>query len=106
MTYADIIVPRGGENQVAINLIVQHVQTQLVSRGFKLRSKLAESAGNGGQYIMPGTRGTLYNIYNCQVYILQTLSEYFRPRPRSRVSTPTSATETRPATSSSSTPSG
>ena len=55
MTYADIIVPRGGENQVAINLIVQHVQTQLVSRGFKLRSKLAESAGNGGQYIMPGT---------------------------------------------------
>ena len=57
MTYADIIVPRGGENQVAINLIVQHVQTQLVSRGFKLRSKLAESAGNGGQYIMPGNRG-------------------------------------------------
>jgi len=56
MTYADIIVPRGGENQVAINLIVQHVQTQLVSRGFKLRSKLAESAGNGnGHYIMPDT---------------------------------------------------
>jgi len=55
-TYADIIVPRGGENQVAINLIVQHVQTQLVSRGFKLRSKLAESAGNGnGHYIMPDT---------------------------------------------------
>ena len=40
--------------KVAINLIVQHVQTQLVSRGFKLRSKLAESAGNGGQYILPG----------------------------------------------------
>ena len=45
--------------QVAINLIVQHVQTQLVSRGFKLRSKLAEGAGNGnGQYIMPGTQST------------------------------------------------
>ena len=45
--------------QVAINLIVQHVQTQLVSRGFKLRSKLAEGAGNGnGQYIMPGTLST------------------------------------------------
>jgi len=55
MTYADIIVPRGGENQVAINLIVQHVQTQLVSRGFKLRSKLAEGAGNGGHYILPDT---------------------------------------------------
>lgn len=40
--------------KVAINLIVQHVQTQLVSRGFKLRSKLAEGAGNGGQYILPG----------------------------------------------------
>ena len=53
MTYADIIVPRGGENQVAINLIVQHVQTQLVSRGFKLRSKLAESGA--GPLIMPDT---------------------------------------------------
>ena len=40
--------------KVAINLIVQHVQTQLVSRGFKLRSKLAEGAGNGGHYILPG----------------------------------------------------
>merc|ERR1719312_1419602 len=47
MTYADIIVPRGGENQVAINLIVQHVQTQLTNRGFKLRSKLAEVGNNG-----------------------------------------------------------
>ena len=37
MQHADIIVPRGGENEVAINLIVQHVQTQLASRGFKLR---------------------------------------------------------------------
>jgi len=54
MTYADIIVPRGGENQVAINLIVQHVQTQLTNRGFKLRSKLAES-GNGNGTAMPNT---------------------------------------------------
>ena len=28
MTHADIIVPRGGENEVAINLIVHHVQNQ------------------------------------------------------------------------------
>ena len=42
MQHADTIVPRGGENEVAINLIVQHVQTQLTNRGFKLRSKLAE----------------------------------------------------------------
>merc|ERR1719495_2765014 len=54
MTYADIIVPRGGENQVAINLIVQHVQTQLTNRGFKLRSKLAEFA-NGNGTSMPST---------------------------------------------------
>ena len=41
--------------QVAINLIVQHVQTQLVSRGFKLRSKLAESGAGAGPLIMPDT---------------------------------------------------
>lgn len=37
MIHADIIVPRGGENLVAINLIVQHVHTQLQSRGYKFR---------------------------------------------------------------------
>jgi len=29
MVHADIIVPRGGENEVAIELIVRHVHTQL-----------------------------------------------------------------------------
>lgn len=29
MAHADIIVPRGGENKVAIQLIVQHVHKQL-----------------------------------------------------------------------------
>ncbi|KAK3602594.1 hypothetical protein CHS0354_034318 [Potamilus streckersoni] len=43
MSSADIIVPRGGENQVAINLIVMHVHKQLQERGFKLRSKLLNS---------------------------------------------------------------
>lgn len=41
MQHADIIVPRGGENEVAINLIVHHVQNQLENRGFRLREKLA-----------------------------------------------------------------
>ena len=41
MQHADIIVPRGGENEVAINLIVHHVQTQLDNRGFRHRDKLA-----------------------------------------------------------------
>lgn len=27
--YADIIIPRGGENDVAIDLIVQHIRTKL-----------------------------------------------------------------------------
>lgn len=66
MTYADIIVPRGGENEVAIQLIVQHVHTQLqlvikihfmlsqkikrlFQRGFKLREELAQAyAMNSG----------------------------------------------------------
>lgn len=43
MVHADIIVPRGGENKVAIHLIVQHVHTQLQLRGFKLRETLANS---------------------------------------------------------------
>lgn len=47
MIHADIIVPRGGENAVAINLIVQHVQNQLDVRGCKLRDKLANHGGAG-----------------------------------------------------------
>lgn len=43
MAHADIIIPRGGENKVAIELIVQHVHTQLQLRGFKLRETLAHS---------------------------------------------------------------
>ncbi|XP_055311714.1 uridine-cytidine kinase-like 1 isoform X4 [Sitodiplosis mosellana] len=43
MAHADIIVPRGGDNKVAIQLIVQHVHTQLQLRGFKLRERLAHS---------------------------------------------------------------
>jgi len=46
VVHADLIVPRGGENQVAINLIVQHVHNQLKVRGSKLRSQLAK-ATNG-----------------------------------------------------------
>ncbi|XP_055628550.1 uridine-cytidine kinase-like 1 [Toxorhynchites rutilus septentrionalis] len=43
MAHADIIVPRGSSNVVAIHLIVQHVHTQLQLRGFKLRETLAHS---------------------------------------------------------------
>lgn len=47
MVYADLIVPRGGENTVAIDLIVQHVRTQLASRGFKLQEQLMTAAAKG-----------------------------------------------------------
>lgn len=45
--YADVIVPRGGENVVAINLIVIHVHQKLQERGFKMRSQLKEAAHIG-----------------------------------------------------------
>lgn len=40
MQYADIVVPRGAQNEVAMQLIVQHVKDQLKKRGFNFRSKL------------------------------------------------------------------
>ena len=43
MKQSDIVVPWEGENTVAINLIVQHVRTQLEKRGFNFRSKLVTS---------------------------------------------------------------
>ncbi|CAG9829169.1 unnamed protein product [Diabrotica balteata] len=53
MSHADIIVPRGGENEVAIQLIVQHVQTQLQLRGLKLREELAQAYTVNKHYKMP-----------------------------------------------------
>lgn len=41
MTFADIIVPRGGDNKIAIDLIVKHVHRELYTRGCKFRSDLA-----------------------------------------------------------------
>ncbi|KAK3862372.1 hypothetical protein Pcinc_031760 [Petrolisthes cinctipes] len=59
MVHADIIVPRGGENEVAINLIAQNVMTQLQQRGFKLREKLANAnfgiARPNSLHLLPST---------------------------------------------------
>lgn len=41
MHYADIIVPRGGDNTIAIDLIVKHVHRELQQRGCKMRLDLA-----------------------------------------------------------------
>lgn len=35
-------MPRGGDNDVAINLIVQHVHSELHARELKVRDKLVE----------------------------------------------------------------
>lgn len=43
MQYADIVVPRGGSNEVAINLITQHVYTQLEKRHVNFRSTLMDA---------------------------------------------------------------
>ncbi|XP_057209343.1 uridine-cytidine kinase-like 1 isoform X2 [Triplophysa rosa] len=40
---ADIVVPRGGENFVALDLIVQHVHSQLETREITVRSALASA---------------------------------------------------------------
>ncbi|XP_068565138.1 uridine-cytidine kinase-like 1 isoform X2 [Cebidichthys violaceus] len=40
---ADIVVPRGGENFVALDLIVQHVHSQLEKRDITVRSALASA---------------------------------------------------------------
>ncbi len=44
--YADIIIPRGGDNYVAIDLLVQHIRTELEKRGYDL-SKPVESTVEG-----------------------------------------------------------
>jgi len=41
MSCADIIVPRGGENTVAIDLIVQHVHSQLKKVPHTLKSDIS-----------------------------------------------------------------
>ncbi|KHJ41890.1 putative uracil phosphoribosyltransferase [Trichuris suis] len=41
MRYADIIIPRGGSNLVAIDLIVKHIKTRLLEHDCKNRAALA-----------------------------------------------------------------
>ncbi|CAB1433357.1 unnamed protein product [Pleuronectes platessa] len=43
MHLADIVVPRGGTNMVAIDLIVRHVQSQLEERELGVRAALASA---------------------------------------------------------------
>lgn len=49
MAYADIIVPRGGDNSIAIDLIVKLVHRELNVRGGKLRLDLAKPNHKAGE---------------------------------------------------------
>lgn len=55
MTFADIIVPRGGDNRIAIDLIVKHVHRELYTRGCKLRSDLANKHNHDPGEPLPST---------------------------------------------------
>ncbi|CAF1472367.1 unnamed protein product [Adineta ricciae] len=55
MIYADLIVPRGGENKIAIDLIVRHVNRELHSRGVKVRNELVNNLGLMRDLRMPDT---------------------------------------------------
>lgn len=76
MIHADLIVPRGGENKVAINLVVRHVHTQLQSRGLKLRSKLVNLLNDQP---LPTTlkvlEPTSHIIGNTQTTIIEPIDE-------------------------------
>ncbi|KJE92953.1 uridine cytidine kinase [Capsaspora owczarzaki ATCC 30864] len=47
MNHADVVVPRGSDNHVAINLIIDHVRMQLNERGFLFREKIATARKDG-----------------------------------------------------------
>ena len=52
--YADIIIPRGGENLVAIDLLVQHIKRQLRKRGVQVASApVAGAAPNPPAFYLP-----------------------------------------------------
>ena len=48
MVHADLIVPRGGENEVAIKLIVQHVQVKV--NDFEITHKFNKVAYSSVEY--------------------------------------------------------
>lgn len=47
MQYADLVVPRGASNTVAMDLIIRHVRNQLAQRGLTLRAELCTLVHEG-----------------------------------------------------------
>nr|CAD2203231.1 unnamed protein product [Meloidogyne enterolobii] len=71
MKHSDIIVPRGGENLVAIDLIVRHIKNQLTERGYygcqHTRNGSSPSLPESPSSIEPPVKlpSSLYIIRNC-----------------------------------------
>lgn len=59
MNFADVVVPRGSDNLVAISLIIDHVKLQLKERGFIFRELLATASHDGPMpstlHVLPST---------------------------------------------------
>eukprot|EP01137_Pigoraptor_chileana_P022010 Opistho-2@86435 len=51
--YADVIIPRGGDNDVAIDLIVQHIKKILGGHTVRARTDTASSGGDGRGHLRP-----------------------------------------------------
>ena len=49
MRHADVIIPRGADNFVAIELLAKHIARQLDDRGFSIRSRLARLSAKHGE---------------------------------------------------------
>lgn len=60
--YADVIIPRGGENDVAIDLLVQHIQVGLVKLAlWALIRHLLHRSGNGKKMLQNTFLGSFEN---------------------------------------------
>lgn len=62
MRYADVIVPRGADNVVAVELLSKHIARQLDDRGFSLRSRLLEFSAEAARQAAEGRRELPSNV--------------------------------------------
>lgn len=70
--YADVIIPRGGDNHVAVDLIVQHIRTKLGQHDL---CKIYPNV-----YVIHSTFQVmaLYVFFKYSFYVLLTCSLYYK----------------------------
>lgn len=83
MNFADVVVPRGSDNLVAISLIIDHVKLQLKERGFIFRELLATASHDGPMpstlHVLPSTnqvRGK-FDLYFTLFYFILFVLFFF-----------------------------